>query len=347
MNSSVDTSVSDNTGTHYKNRYTYLYLPRTKATPAVPEVKDAQGNITTPGVPAKADSGVGAFFRLGGYSDEEQTQTTNQSGFYPAKHISDEGGDGAASVYEKAAGPDASTSHGILLACDGRILVKAAERMYVESGAFHQKTNGTHNLHSTEELKIASDKQMTFETASGQEIHLNAGGAGGTAKFVKNSSDDTETINGNKFTLTTGTTRLLHRGAKELYLFGGSLSVNLAGSFGFTLGVDLTIKVGLFFAINASGSFTVSAFSLSFTQWSFAATYYSVNMYTGKVEVKGVDQSVTAAETETVAARASSTAVEADTVATRARSNAVTAETGGVKSMIAFWENKIANANTM
>jgi len=92
--------------------------------------------------PSSTTDKVGAFLRLGEYSDVEHRvfDHGHEDDLFPAQHISDEGDD--SSVYTNAAGG----SEGIMMSCDGRMLIKAAEKMYLESGDYHQKTNGKHTL---------------------------------------------------------------------------------------------------------------------------------------------------------------------------------------------------------
>jgi len=105
---------------------------------------------------------VGAFLRLGEYSDVEQRvfEQSHQSDLFPAQHVTDEGDD--SSVYTNAAGG----AEGIMMSCDGRVLVKAAERMYMETGAYHQKTNGSHTMDVDGSMShaVQNDFGLTTET---------------------------------------------------------------------------------------------------------------------------------------------------------------------------------------
>lgn len=118
-------------------------------------------------VPSNSNSAstdnVGAFLRLGEYSDVEKRvfDHNHQSDLFPAQHITDEGND--SSVYTNAAGG----AEGIMMSCDGRVLVKAAERMYMETGAYHQKTNGSHTMDVNGDMSHAVQDNYALTTETG------------------------------------------------------------------------------------------------------------------------------------------------------------------------------------
>ena len=118
-------------------------------------------------VPSSSNSettdNIGALFRLGEYSDLEKQSFENDhhDELFPAKHIDVEGDD--TSVYTNAAGG----SQGILMSCDGRILIKAAERMFLETGQYHQKTNGDHELDVDGSLTAVVEDNINISTENG------------------------------------------------------------------------------------------------------------------------------------------------------------------------------------
>jgi len=126
-------------------------------------------------VPTKTTSSsndkVGAFLRLGEYSDVEQRvfENDHQDDLFPAKHISDEGND--TSVYTNAAGG----SEGIMLSCDGRLLMKADERMYLETGEYHQKSNGNHTLDIDGHQNTSIQNSYNLNTEKGDMTVSSAG----------------------------------------------------------------------------------------------------------------------------------------------------------------------------
>jgi len=271
---------------NYQTKYTYFYIPKTNT------------DLTA----TTDDKGLGTFLRLGGYSDQEETQKADQNSFYPKKFIDDEKAASKTNIFETAAGPNPATSHGILLACDGRILVKAGEKMYVESGPFHQKTNGTHTLEASGETVIKSTGgKISIVSGTGKDILLDAGGdSKGDFQLIAQKS--TSDIKGDDSTTRHGNTYSLHHGRTDSFFLGGKSAFSLAGSFALTTGIDLTIKVGFFFGVYIAGSFTVSAMSMSVTGASFSTTHTNMEMdsltfKTGNVAV------------ETAAAKAHQTAV--------------------------------------
>lgn len=324
-NASVDKPVKENTGTHFQNRYTYYYIPKTKAVAASP------------------DSGVGAFFRLGGYSDEEQTQTAAQDSFYPAEHILDEGGAGQASVYEKAAGPAPVTSHGILLACDGRILVKAGEKMYVESGPFHQKTNGTHTIEAETDTVIRSaNGKISIVSGTGKDILLDAGGdSKGDFQLIAQKS--TSDIKGDDSTTRHGNTYSLHHGRTDSFFLGGKSAFSLAGSFALTTGIDLTIKVGLFFGFNIAGSFTVSAMAMSVTGANFATTNSNINIEGFKFSLSNVKAESDAAKYQENLLKVKISQISSNQAAIDANSRLIGSEVEGIRSKMGNMDSEISN----
>ncbi|MHA7777518.1 hypothetical protein [Roseibium sp. M-1] len=130
------------------------------------------------GTQSTTSDNIGTFLRLGEYSDVEKRvfDHGHQSDLYPAKHVSDEGND--SSVYTNAAGG----SQGILMSCDGRLLIKTAEKMYVESGDYHQKTSnydldvdGNMNATVQNNFNLTTEKgDMTVTSASKLKVECNA-----------------------------------------------------------------------------------------------------------------------------------------------------------------------------
>lgn len=130
------------TGSHYQSVYSYFYVPETVG--ADTRTDD--------------DAGLGVFLRLGEYADQEETARLagTTASYYPAQHISDEG-DEAQAVTNAAGG-----GRGILLACDGRALIRSAEKMYLESEDFHQKVRGKCTLDVVAETSITSAGAITM-----------------------------------------------------------------------------------------------------------------------------------------------------------------------------------------
>ncbi|WP_306148127.1 MULTISPECIES: hypothetical protein [unclassified Roseibium] len=275
------------TGTHYQTSYTYFYVPA------------AKGSTAT----SADDSGLGAFLRLGGYSDVETASITSQTAtsYFPEGYLSDRGDTAGsnAETAQHAAGPNPSTNNGILLACDGRILVKAGEEMYLESKKYRHKASGTYDIKATGKLTADSDDQIEIKSGQNKNVSVSAGN--GTGDFDLNVKESTTKINGNDFKKTTGTTRAVHHGATETYFLGGKLDVTLAGTFTLNTGVHMLITAGLFGAINISASLSMSVFNLGIVGIDVEFKNTHINMCTGEVMVRGVSTESTAAESRLAA----------------------------------------------
>jgi|GEM_PF-5120685 len=118
-------------------------------------------------VPSNSNSettdNIGTLLRLGEYSDVEQRAFENRhhDEIFPEQHINDEEDD--TSVYTNAAGG----SQGIMMSCDGRILIKSAERMYLETGDYHQKTDGNYTLDIDGNLSAVVEDKIDISTEKG------------------------------------------------------------------------------------------------------------------------------------------------------------------------------------
>lgn len=214
-------------------QYTYIYVPK----------------MQNGAVSGKAADDVGVMFRLGSYSSYEQglTAADDQAAVYPAKHISDSGD--AATAVSNATGENGE--YGILLACDGRILLKSGEKTYinVESDLHVQSNSGA----------------ITLESGSNKDITLNAGEGTGdiyiqaTNQFEEVSEDSTKTYGGrtyvkvdkdekkfykaNVYKIVHADTETHHMGGKLTTFLGGSMMLQLAAKFSLDLALYLAISV--------------------------------------------------------------------------------------------------------
>ncbi|GAA0783979.1 hypothetical protein E1180_09520 [Roseibium denhamense] len=175
-------STQSQTVIDYKTKHVYFYLPK---------LPENEGEV-----PDNID--LGAVLRLGGYSDMEQRAhqvPDEQLHYYPQKHIEDEGGSSSKNIFKRASGADGETSHGILMACDGRFLVKAGEKMYMETGDHHLQVNGDYEHNATGTIKVHSGGTYDVSSAEGQSITLNAGDQTGDMLFQANNKS--ESLSGN------------------------------------------------------------------------------------------------------------------------------------------------------
>ncbi|XYK81688.1 MAG: hypothetical protein ROO70_05590 [Labrenzia sp.] len=172
----------------YNTKHVYFYLPK------VP-TEDGE-------VPDNID--LGAMLRLGGYCDlEQQAQNvpSDQQHYYPQKHIESQG-TGSENIFKKSAGSSDQSSHGILMACDGHFLLKAAEKMFVETGDHHLQVNGDYEHETTGSVNVQSGDIMTLKSGANKKLTLNAGDKSGDMELLANNK--TETVQGNRTTTTSG-----------------------------------------------------------------------------------------------------------------------------------------------
>lgn len=252
------------TGTSYQTKYTYFYVPATST--------DASTSTD--------DSGLGTFLRLGECSDHEVALTSaNQATYYPAQHVADEGGNAAT----KAAGA-ATGDQGILLACDGRVLVKAGEKTY---------------LNAVGDITIESDSGKVTITSGGstaadaQNIYVTAGG--GFGKMETTVYEKKETINGDEYTLVekksfkkytapkyeiyyTDSFKTVH-GSTHSYHMGGKVTMFLGGAINLQLAVKFSLDLALYLAISV---FT----KIYLYGWKFEVGHMKIDIVGVKGEVK-------------------------------------------------------------
>jgi hypothetical protein len=172
----------------YNTKHVYFYLPK------VP-TEDGE-------VPDNID--LGAMLRLGGYCDlEQQAQNvpSDQQHYYPQKHIESQGA-GSENIFKKSAGSSDQSSHGILMACDGHFLLKAAEKMFVETGDHHLQVNGDYEHETTGSVNVQSGDIMSLKSGTNKTLKLNAGDKTGNMELLANNK--TETVQGNRTTTTSG-----------------------------------------------------------------------------------------------------------------------------------------------
>jgi hypothetical protein len=172
----------------YNTKHVYFYLPKVPT-----EDGEVADNID-----------LGAMLRLGGYSDlEQQAQNVpaDQQHYYPQKHIESQG-TGSENIFKKSAGSSDQSSHGILMACDGHFLLKAAEKMFVETGDHHLQVNGDYEHETTGSVDVQSGDIMSLKSGTNKTLTLNAGDKTGDMELLANNK--TETLQGNRTTTTSG-----------------------------------------------------------------------------------------------------------------------------------------------
>lgn len=308
----LDDAAEDAAGRMDTSRSWYLYVPSAKS--------------------GADPSGLGAVLRLGEYSDVEQTafNAHEDADWYPRQHIADEGG--ASSVYKNASGG----ADGILLACDGRILVKAKEKMYLETADFNQHVNGNYALDvdgtasvtSTGKLDMGSDTEtVTISSGPNKDITLSAGD--GTGVIQTNAKEETKTIAGDTYEYNSGNTKSFTEGNSIDMTFGGSLAI-----FG---GGELSIGMGASTEINASVAVGIAAVTVDVVGVAAEVTGTEVDLKEMAVKLKTlvVSNETMAAKIKQMVAeisqlKAESTTVQAAQSTVAAKSETVKAKSGGV-----------------
>jgi len=172
----------------YNTKHVYFYLPK---------VPTADGEV--------ADNiDLGAILRLGGYCDLEQQAhkiPADEKHYYPQKHIETQGV-GSENIFKKSAGSSTDSSHGILMACDGHFLLKAAEKMFVETGDHHLQVNGDYEHDTTGSVNVQSGDVMNLKSGTNKTLTLNAGDKTGDMELFANNK--TETVQGDSNDNTSG-----------------------------------------------------------------------------------------------------------------------------------------------
>ena len=225
-----ETTISSESDVQYSTPHVYFFVPY---------------NVDDDG----DDDELGAILRLGEASDLEYDCTSSElAAYYPQQHISD-AGDSDTAVGEAAGVSDSETLKGILLSCDGRILVKAGEKMYIETGAYNQAVNGNYELDATGSYTTAAagtvsisstGSDVKIASADSKDIHITAGetssgSANGT--IYESSQDHYKVIGGHQYEKST---------AKDTYVTGVSNN--------FFFGATSTVQVDADFTLLAGGS---------------------------------------------------------------------------------------------
>jgi len=267
----ADPRVSESSGFAFQNKSTYLFVPSSFGA----DKTTVNDDTNTPG----------SYFRLGGYSDLENRTpvltAAEKSAFYPRQHITDETAGGADTVVTHAAGK-APTDSGIMLACNGRILVRSAEKIYVHSTDdahletdknLTVKTGGSASVNATGPINIHSSDAVSIKSGTGKHINIIA--AGGTGNLEIAARKSTTTINGKSYEKVTKDSYKYMQANSYSYMLGGSVGVTLGGKFSYWLGVSLTIKTSIDMTISASISISLGLVSIGFTASSITISDFS------------------------------------------------------------------------
>ncbi|GAA0780317.1 hypothetical protein E1180_08265 [Roseibium denhamense] len=233
------------------------------------------------------DVRLGAVFRLGEYSDLEESAHAagQQAAYYPAQHVEDAGST------DRALHTADGGSQGILLACDGRVLIKSNEKMYVETEAFHQRANGPLSIESEGPMTLettgagapvtiaSAQDTVTVQSGPSKDIILDAGD--GTGDLIENVATATRTINGNDFTVTKGATRTWREGSSTNFFWGANTNVSAGSGFFLSMGADIFIKPLM--------ALSMTTLNVGITGASFSMTGKSVDLKDTVLEIRGIE----------------------------------------------------------
>ncbi|GGB43153.1 hypothetical protein GCM10011316_13900 [Roseibium aquae] len=233
-------------------------------------------------VDAEVDE-LGAILRLGEYSDVEEVVRRDgyDDEYYPQQHIEDAGQAGKRST-ELASGED-RYQKGILLACDGRFLIKTREKMYTDTADYHRRTRGTYKLviDDTYTVTVSGDISITsgtgninvkasagdvaIESGTNKDITLRAGtstSGGATGMIYEYSKGHYKEIDGHEYKVSQ-TENTFTTGTSSNFFFGAKSTVNGDADFTLTVGPSATVKPVLNLSITGvSVSYTASSIDL-------------------------------------------------------------------------------------
>lgn len=216
--------------TSYDNIFAQLYVPSSKLT----------------SIALSADT-PGAYFRLGGYSDIEDAANTADtlSQFYPRQEITDESSDALAN----SAGASSGES-GILLACNGRLLVRAGEKAYLQSGdTMHVDAVGSMTLHTDADMSVDATGNVSITSGENKGVTISAGDGTGNISWKGLESKkevfghDTEVVTEDTYKYFKANSYSYTLGTQNSITLGGKFSLWLGASFSFSLAVDLSVSV--------------------------------------------------------------------------------------------------------
>jgi hypothetical protein len=214
----------------YNTKHVYFYLPKVPT-----EDGEVADNID-----------LGAMLRLGGYCDLEQQAhklPADELHYYPQKYIDTQGA-GSENIFKKSAGSSTESSHGILMACDGHFLLKAAEKMFVETGDHHLQVNGDYEHDTTGSVNVQSGDIMTLKSGTNKKLTLNAGDKSGDMELLANNK--TETVQGDNNNNTSGNKSDSTKGNNTITTWGLTMTYSLDVAYSaFAAGQIVTSSWGL------------------------------------------------------------------------------------------------------
>jgi len=291
---------------------------------------------------------LGAMLRLGEYSDVEKTAEKDGyiDEYYPEQHIDDAGAAGKDSTAIAAGEKD--YAKGILLACDGRLLLKTRGKMYADTADYHRRTRGTYKLviDNTYTVTVSGDVSITstkgdinvtasagdvvVESGTNKDITLRAGtstSSGATGMIYEYSKGHYKQIDGHEYKVSE-TENTFTTGTSSNFYFGAKSTVNGDADSTVTIGASATIKPLLNVAI--------TGIDVSFK----AVSTDLKNVYCA---VRGIQTSSQALRSEIDSIKSDLSLVETATRTVISDTNAVHAETRSIKSTLGNLQADVQN----
>ncbi|WP_395175144.1 hypothetical protein [Roseibium alexandrii] len=260
-------------------KHVYFYLPRISENES-----DVPDNID-----------LGAIFRLGGYCELEEKANgieEDTEHYYPKKHIEDEGGAGSEDVYEKAAGPSPQSSHGILLACDGRMLVKAGEKYYMQTGDQNIDVEGDYELETTGKIDLSAEGTVKIESGTNQSITLDAGSETGTI-YIQGKEQQTKILGHSYELITENSYEVVHANRYEFFA-GGKVEMVTGGCLEMNLAAICSISLSAALEMNLLINIEIATIEVFFKKVEFDIAEMKVVVPATKAEITELETHMTA-----------------------------------------------------
>lgn len=305
----------------------------------------------------------GAYLRLGGYSGIEanavpkkgQIFSPNYTGlFYPRQHKLDEGDN----VVKNAAGdPSKGYKGGIMLSCDGRMLMRASERFYLHSIAeMHIDTESTLTVFANKAISVKTDATVSITTVKGttttdeaaataNSITIDAAGKKGNVdikafKATRSvAGNDYEFIDTDKYTYTQADTYAYKLGHAESVTLGDSLSFFMGATYTFKVSVEITIALAALILLYMV-KFEVGLLKMDFQKFKLEYKEGNFSWSNWSSKARNIWVKAAVVDTNTQAVKKDNTGVDSQTKAVDSTTEAVGVGTGGTQ----VWVKGVINA---
>ncbi|MDL2408875.1 hypothetical protein PY650_25185 [Rhizobium calliandrae] len=291
----------------------------------------------------------GAYLRLGGYSGlEKALASPNKKGsadstasFYPRQHITDAG----ANAVEHAAGDStAAYKSGIMLACDGRMLMRTGERFYLHAAsAMHVDTESTLTVFAADDISVTSDSSISIQTKNAKPITISADGGAGDVEIKART--ETRNVDGHsyeyitkdKHTFTEADTYAYKLGYSESVTLGSSSSFFFGSTYSYKVSTEITITLGTLMLFYAR-KFELGVLKIDFVKHKLEYKEGNLSYAHWSSKARNIYVNAAAVDTNTAAVKKDHAAVDSQTKGVESANNGVGVATGAtqvwVKGMI-------------